>query len=52
MASEKVSTGNEEVFTAVRFAKKVVIQNSSTVSQSQVNIQISNLYCSKNIVCI
>ncbi|KYM79292.1 Putative homeodomain transcription factor [Atta colombica] len=35
MASEKVSTGNEEVFTAVRFAKKVVIQNSSTVSQSQ-----------------
>ncbi|XP_011863531.1 PREDICTED: putative homeodomain transcription factor isoform X1 [Vollenhovia emeryi] len=35
MTSEKASTGSEEVFTAVRFAKKVVIQNSSTVSQSQ-----------------
>jgi len=37
MASEKASTGSEEVSTAVRFAKKVVIQNSS-ISQSQVNI--------------
>lgn len=35
IASEKVSTGSEEVLTAVRFAKKVVIQNSSTVSQPQ-----------------
>ncbi|KAL0102360.1 hypothetical protein PUN28_018704 [Cardiocondyla obscurior] len=32
---EKASTGNKQVFTAVRFAKKVVIENSSTVSQSQ-----------------
>lgn len=38
MASEKASTGSEEVFTAVRFAKKVIIQNSSTVNQSQVNV--------------
>lgn len=43
MTSEKASTGSEEVFTAVRFAKKVVIQNSSTISQSQVNIQIHNI---------
>lgn len=37
MASEKASTGSEEVLTAVRFAKKVVIENSWTVSQPQVN---------------
>lgn len=34
MASEKASTGSEEVFTSVRFAKKVLIENSSTVGQS------------------
>lgn len=38
VAFEKASTGSEEVLTAVRFAKKVVIENSSTVSQSQVHI--------------
>lgn len=52
MASEKASTGSEEVFTAVRFAKKVVIQNSSTVSQSQVNIQISNCSIYQTIICL
>ncbi|XP_020278731.1 putative homeodomain transcription factor [Pseudomyrmex gracilis] len=34
MVSEKASTGSEEVFTSVRFAKKVLIENSSTVGQS------------------
>jgi len=47
--AEKASTGSEEVSTAVRFAKKVVIQNSSTVNQSQVNIQILNLIFKYNI---
>jgi len=37
MVSEKASTGSEEVPTAVRFAKKVMIENSLTVGQSQVN---------------
>ncbi|XP_072752261.1 protein phtf isoform X1 [Anoplolepis gracilipes] len=42
IASEKASTGSEEVLTAVRFAKKVVIENSSTINQAQesVNAQI------------
>ncbi|XP_011630278.1 putative homeodomain transcription factor [Pogonomyrmex barbatus] len=44
MASEKASTGSEEVFTAVRFAKKVVIQNSSTVSQSQESASAQVVY--------
>ncbi|EZA58100.1 hypothetical protein DMN91_006406 [Ooceraea biroi] len=35
IVSEKASTGSEEVFTAVRFAKKLVVENFSTVSQSQ-----------------
>lgn len=36
--SEKASTGSEEVLTAVRFATKVMIENTSIVSQSQVSI--------------
>lgn len=56
MTSEKASTGSKEVLTSVRFAKKVVIQNSSTVSQSQVNIQIYNIkilyiYALYNFLC-
>lgn len=39
VVSEKASTGSEEVLTAVRFAKKVVIENPSTASQSQVSIK-------------
>lgn len=35
IASEKASTGSEEVLTAVRFAKKVVIENSSIINQPQ-----------------
>ncbi|XP_050445564.1 protein phtf isoform X1 [Cataglyphis hispanica] len=35
IVSEKASTGSEEVFTAVRFAKKVVIENSSIINQAQ-----------------
>ncbi|XP_033360977.1 putative homeodomain transcription factor isoform X2 [Bombus vosnesenskii] len=34
-ASEKASTVSDEVLTSVRFAKKVVIENSLTVSRSQ-----------------
>lgn len=37
-ASEKASTVSDEVLTSVRFAKKVVIENSLTVSRSQVII--------------
>lgn len=54
ITSEKASTGSEEVFTSVRFAKKVVIQNSSTVGQSQVIIQIYDikiLYVLCNFLC-
>lgn len=42
VASEKASTGSEEVFTAVRFAKKVLIQNSSnySINQESANAQI------------
>ncbi|CAL7938645.1 unnamed protein product [Xylocopa violacea] len=34
-ASEKASTVSDEVLTSVRFAKKVIIENSLTVSRSQ-----------------
>jgi len=37
IASEKASIGSEEVLTAVRFAKKVVIENSSIINQAQVS---------------
>lgn len=37
-ASEKASTVSDEVLTSVRFAKKVVIENSLTVNRSQVII--------------
>lgn len=36
-ASEKASTISREALTSVRFAKKVMIENSLTLSQSQVN---------------
>lgn len=47
--SEKASIGSEEVLTAVRFAKKLVIENSLTVSQSQESVTAQIVFDKESI---